>query len=83
MKAAGHVLPSHVCSSVRPGPEPQEPRQASCSQRVLSLSGNVSRPDGYVYPGGGEEVAELGPGQRALWGVLLDLAACPMVTQAC
>lgn len=26
-------------------------------------------------------MAELGLGQRALWGVLLDLAACPLVTQ--
>lgn len=83
MKAAGHVLPLHVCSPVRAGPEPQELRQASRFQCILSLSGNVSRPGGYVYPGGEEEVAELGLGQRALWGVLLDLAACPMVTQAC
>lgn len=36
-----------------------------------------------MYPGGGEEVAGLGLSQRAPRGVLLDLAACPSVTQAC
>lgn len=35
-----------------------------------------------MYPGGGEEVAGLDLGQRAPRGVLLDLAACPLVTQA-
>lgn len=35
------------------------------------------------WEGAGEELAELCFGQRALWGVLLDLAACILVTQAC
>ena len=55
----------------------------SSSRRFLSLSGNVSKPGGVHVSGGWGGVAELGLGQRALWGVLLDLAACPLVTQAC
>lgn len=76
MKAAGHVLPARL----RPGRA--LPLPTPLPLYFLSLSGNVSRPGGYVYPGGGEEVAGLDLGQRAPRGVLLDLAACPLVTQA-
>lgn len=81
MKAAGHVLPSHVCSPVRPGPEPREPGSPSCpgvfsvfQEMSPGLVGTCIREAGRRWP-------KLGLGQRALWGVLLDLAACPLVTQ--